>query len=122
MTTTPTSGDPVNGSNEQQTSGDCEPSEDDVNAWLEANGMTSYMAQEMVVRVDDYDSTVDIWSCLPCGAVVIYPRIHARWHLTHNGSTFLGLGGGGEAHVDPARTPDACWMPGSGAVRATEGT
>ena len=38
------------------------------------------------------------------------------------GEHFLGLSGGGEAHVDPARTPDACWMPGSGAVRATEGT
>lgn len=25
----------------------------------------------------------------------------------------LGLGGGGEVHVDPSRTPDACWMPGS---------
>ncbi len=24
------------------------------------------------------------------------------------------LGGGGEAHVDPTRTPDDCWMPGSG--------
>ncbi len=23
---------------------------------------------------------------------------------------FLGLGGGGYAHVDPDRTPDACWM------------
>lgn len=26
---------------------------------------------------------------------------------------FLGLGGGGELHVDPTRTPDACWMPNS---------
>lgn len=27
---------------------------------------------------------------------------------------FLGLGGAGEAHVDPSRSPDACWMPNSG--------
>lgn len=31
---------------------------------------------------------------------------------------FTGLGGGGEAHVDPERTPDACWMPESGRVLA----
>lgn len=36
--------------------------------------------------------------------------------------SFLGLGGGGESHVDPERRPDACWMPGSGRVFATEGT
>jgi hypothetical protein len=35
---------------------------------------------------------------------------------------YLALGGGPETHVDPNRSPDACWMPGSGAVRATEGT
>lgn len=27
---------------------------------------------------------------------------------------FLGLGGAGELHVDPTRTPDACWMLNSG--------
>lgn len=30
----------------------------------------------------------------------------------------LGLGGGGEAHVDPTLTPDACWMPDSGRTLA----
>ena len=27
---------------------------------------------------------------------------------------FLGLGGHGYDHVDPSRTPDACWMDNSG--------
>lgn len=27
---------------------------------------------------------------------------------------YLGLGGRGETHVNPTRTPDACWMPSSG--------
>lgn len=26
----------------------------------------------------------------------------------------LALGGGGYDHIDPARRPDACWMPDSG--------
>lgn len=33
----------------------------------------------------------------------------------------LGLGGAGEAHVDTDRTPDACWIPGSGRRMATDG-
>jgi hypothetical protein len=30
---------------------------------------------------------------------------------------YLGLGGAGEAHTNTAYTPDACWMPNSGAAR-----
>lgn len=31
---------------------------------------------------------------------------------------YLGLGGGGELHVDPTQTPDACWMSDSGRTLA----
>jgi hypothetical protein len=31
---------------------------------------------------------------------------------------YMGLGGGGERHVNPERHPDACWMTNSGRTLA----
>ena len=40
-------------------------------------------------------------------------RQNPKAMIAPNGD-YLGLGGAGEAHVDPDRRPDACWMTNSG--------
>lgn len=62
------------------------------------------------------EATQEDGLCDWCGTRRVEDIAHHPNLLVAPDGEILGLGGAGQAHVDPSRTPDACWMPGSGKV------
>lgn len=62
------------------------------------------------------DATQEDGLCDWCGTRNVDQLVDNPKAMFGPDGEYLGLGGGGEQHVDPTQTPDACWMPGSGAV------